>query len=41
VVDQCVLIGLIEIQYEERLGYVQNHGVFKSRATTVHLAGVD
>ncbi|KAA6370798.1 MAG: hypothetical protein EZS28_033675 [Streblomastix strix] len=41
VVDQCVLIGLIEIQDEDLIGTVQNHGFSKSKATTERLARVD
>ncbi|KAA6352797.1 MAG: hypothetical protein EZS28_051675, partial [Streblomastix strix] len=41
VVDQCILIGLIDIQYEELIGTVQNHGFSKSKATTERFAGVD
>ncbi|KAA6369297.1 MAG: hypothetical protein EZS28_035176, partial [Streblomastix strix] len=40
VVDQCVLIGLIEIQDEDWLPYVQNHVFSKSKATTLCLARI-
>ncbi|KAA6373486.1 MAG: hypothetical protein EZS28_030987 [Streblomastix strix] len=38
VVDQCFLIGLIEIQDEDLIGTVQNHVFSKSKATTERLA---
>ncbi|KAA6378856.1 MAG: hypothetical protein EZS28_025616 [Streblomastix strix] len=35
--EQCVLIGLIDNLDGYRLPYVQNHGLSKSKATTVRL----
>ncbi|KAA6369485.1 MAG: hypothetical protein EZS28_034988 [Streblomastix strix] len=39
--EQCFLIGLLDIQDEDWIGTVQNHVFSKSKAITVHLAGVD
>ncbi|KAA6355732.1 MAG: hypothetical protein EZS28_048740, partial [Streblomastix strix] len=39
--EWCLRIGLIDNLDGYRLPYVQNHGISKSKATTVHLAGID